>query len=65
MLVRTLIWFTWIWVVVFVPIETYITWSIAHTLLLSGYAVNVLGVGIWTEPPCHYFIESQACTAAR
>jgi hypothetical protein len=46
MLVRTLIWFTWIWVIVFVPIETYITWSIAHTLLLSGYAVNVLGVGI-------------------
>ena len=46
MLSRTLIWFTWIWAVVFVPIETYITWSIAHNLLLSGYAVNVLGVGI-------------------
>jgi hypothetical protein len=46
MLERILVWFTWIWAVVFVPIETYITWSIAHTLLLSGYAVNVLGVGI-------------------
>jgi hypothetical protein len=46
MLGRILVWFTWIWVVVFVPIETYITWSIEHTLLLSGYAVDVLGVGI-------------------
>ena len=46
MLERILVWFTWIWAVVFVPIETYITWSIANTLLLSGYAVNVLGVGI-------------------
>jgi hypothetical protein len=46
MLRRILMWFTWIWAVVFIPIETYITWSIAHTQLLSGYAVDVLGVGI-------------------
>ena len=26
MLRRILMWFTWIWAVVFVPIETYITW---------------------------------------
>jgi hypothetical protein len=46
MLGRILIWFTWIWAVVFVPIETYITWSTTHNLLNSGYAVNVLGVVI-------------------
>jgi hypothetical protein len=46
MLGRILMWFTWIWAVVFVPIETYITWSIPHTPRLSGYVVNVLGVGI-------------------
>lgn len=46
MLSRVLICFTWIWAVVFVPIETYVTWSIPHTQRLSGYAVNVLGVGI-------------------
>ena len=46
MLRRILIWFTWIWAIVFVPIETYITWSIPHTPRLSGYAVNVFGVGI-------------------
>ena len=44
---RTLIWFTWMWAVVFVPIETYLTWLIPHdTRLLSEYVVNVLGVGI-------------------
>ena len=46
MLGRILIWFSWIWAVVFLPIETYITLSTAHTLLHSQYAVNVLGVGI-------------------
>ena len=46
MLRRILIWFTWIWAVVFVPLETYITWSLPHTPQLSGYVVNVLGVGI-------------------
>jgi hypothetical protein len=46
MLGRILMWFSWIWAVVFVPIETYITWSIPHTPRLSGYVVNVLGVGI-------------------
>jgi hypothetical protein len=43
---RHLIWFTWTWAVVFLPIETYLTWSHAGTLLHSGYAVNVIGVGI-------------------
>jgi hypothetical protein len=37
--------FTWIWAIVFVPIETYLTFSNAHPSL-SGYAVNVLGVGL-------------------
>ena len=46
MLRRILMWFTWISAVVFVPIETYITWSIPHTPRLAGYAVNVIGVGI-------------------
>jgi len=34
---------------VFLPIETHVTWSMAstaHALHFSGYAVNVLGVGI-------------------
>ena len=43
---RLLLAFTWIWAVVFVPIETYLTWSHAHTLVHSGYVVNVLGVAI-------------------
>ena len=34
MLGRILMWFTWIWAVVFVPIETYITWLIRT---LRGY----------------------------
>jgi hypothetical protein len=46
MLERTLLWFTWIWAVVFLPIETYVTWSMPHTQVLSGYVVNVLGVGM-------------------
>ena len=49
MLRRILIGFTWIWAVVFLTIETYVTWSMAstaHALQFSGYAVNVLGVGI-------------------
>jgi hypothetical protein len=46
MLVRTLVQFTWLWAVVFLPIETYLTWSWAGTLLNSGYVVNVVGVGI-------------------
>ena len=39
------LWFTWIWVVVFVPIETYLSWGSAPPRF-SGYAVNVFGVGI-------------------
>ena len=39
------VWFTWIWAVVFVPIETYLSWWSAPPRL-SGYVVNVFGVGI-------------------
>jgi hypothetical protein len=39
------VWFTWIWAVVFVPIETYLSWSSAPPRF-SGYVVNVFGVGI-------------------
>lgn len=45
MLRAIVVWFTWIWAVAFVPIETYLSWSSAPTAF-SGYAVNVLGVGI-------------------
>jgi hypothetical protein len=37
--------FTWIWAIVFVPIETYISFSNAHPSV-SGYVVNVVGVGL-------------------
>jgi|GEM_PF-4042021 len=37
--------FTWIWAIVFVPIETYLSFAIGHSRL-AGYAVNVIGVGI-------------------
>ena len=43
---RILVWFTWIWVVVYLPIETYLTWSFAGPVRLSGYIVDVLGTGI-------------------
>ena len=44
---RILIWFTCVFAVVFVPIETYICWSLPHIAVqLSGYIVNVFGVGI-------------------
>jgi len=46
MLARILVRFTWLWAVVFLPIETYLTWSHAGTILNSEYAVNVIGVGI-------------------
>jgi hypothetical protein len=45
MLKSLVVWFTWIFVVVFVPIETYLSWSSDPTAF-SGYAVNVFGVGI-------------------
>jgi hypothetical protein len=45
MLKSILVWFTWVWVVVFVPIETYLSWRSAPPRL-SGYVVNVFGVGI-------------------
>ena len=45
MLRSIIVWFTWIWAVVFVPIETYLSWS-STPASLSGYAVNVFGVGI-------------------
>ena len=40
-----LVWFTWIWAVVFVPIETYLSWWNAPPRF-SGYVVNVFGVAI-------------------
>ena len=45
MLRTIVVWFTWIFAVVFVPIETYLSWSSAPPRL-SGYVVNVFGVGI-------------------
>jgi hypothetical protein len=44
-LTSTLVSFTWIWAVVFIPIETYLTFS-QEPIPLSGYVVNVFGVGI-------------------
>jgi hypothetical protein len=38
-----IVWVTWIWAVIFVPIETYLDWI--HPFV-SEYAVNVFGVGI-------------------
>jgi hypothetical protein len=40
-----LTWFTWLWAIVFVPIETYLSF-LRTPFPLSGYAVNVLGLGI-------------------
>ena len=37
--------FTWIWAVIFVPIETYLSWGSAFPAF-SSYAVNVFGVCI-------------------
>ena len=45
MLKSRIVEFTWIWAIVFVPIETYLSVWNAHASL-SGYAVNVLGVGL-------------------
>ena len=45
MLRTIVVWFTWIFPVVFVSIETYLSWSSAPPRL-SGYGVNVFGVGI-------------------
>ena len=45
MLKSIVVWFTCIWAVVFVPIETYLSWSSAPPRL-SGYVVNVFGVAI-------------------
>ena len=36
---------TWIWAVVFIPIETYLSFS-RNPIPVSGYVVNVLGVGL-------------------
>jgi hypothetical protein len=43
--------FTWLWAAVFVPIETYLSFSgepypLPGYGVLSGYVVNVLGVGL-------------------
>ena len=45
MLKAIVVWFTCIWIVVFVPIETSLSWWSAPPRL-SGYVVNVFGVGI-------------------
>lgn len=45
MLRSKLLKFTWIWAAVFVPIETYLSFS-GTPAPISGYAVNVVGVGI-------------------
>jgi hypothetical protein len=45
MLKSIVVWFTWIWAVVFVPIETYLSWWSAPPRL-SAYVVNVFGVGL-------------------
>jgi hypothetical protein len=37
--------FTWTWAVVFVPIETYLSFS-GPDISVSGYVVNVVGVGM-------------------
>jgi hypothetical protein len=44
MLTSSIVWVTWIWAGVFVPIETYLSWI--HHPFFSEYVVNVLGVGI-------------------
>ena len=41
----TVVRFTWCWVIVFIPIETYLSFR-REAIPVSGYAVNVLGVGI-------------------
>jgi hypothetical protein len=41
----TLIGFTWAFAIIFLPIETYLSFSHEH-FPISGYAVNVVGVGI-------------------
>jgi|SRR5947207_7945813 len=54
MLRSIIVWFSWIWAVVFVPTETYLSFVQIGTYLtlstvlmpLTGYAVNVFGVGI-------------------
>jgi hypothetical protein len=54
MLRSIVVWFTWIFAVIFVPIETYLSFvpierylTLSSVLIpLSGYAVNVFGVGI-------------------
>ena len=38
-------WFSWLWAVVFVPIETYLSF-LRTPFPFSGYTVNVVGVGI-------------------
>src|SRR5215470_1343956 len=43
MLKSTVVWFVWVGAVIFLPIETYLTFSRAPAPI-SGYAVNVLGV---------------------
>jgi hypothetical protein len=44
---RFMIGFTRAWAIVFLPIETYLTWTWYTSLVdLSGYIVNVTGVGI-------------------
>ena len=41
----TVVRFTWAWAVVFVPIETYLSFT-GPDISVSGYIVNVVGVGI-------------------
>ena len=45
---RALVGFTWLFAVIFLPIETYLSfWGAGFSLsAFSGYAVNVVGVGI-------------------
>ena len=47
MLKSIIVWFTCIWAVVFVPTETYLSFSGSSApSAFSGYVVNVFGVGI-------------------
>jgi hypothetical protein len=41
----TVVWLTWVGATVFIPIETYLSFA-QSPVPFSGYAVNVLGVGI-------------------
>jgi hypothetical protein len=44
MLRSIVVWLTWIWAAVFIPVETYIDVTAAPSL--SEWTVNVFGVGI-------------------